>query len=379
MNPLRQLSAHGQSVWLDFIRRKLLRSGELAALIENDGLRGLTSNPAIFEKAIGGSSDYDEELGRYVALGIDDAGKLFETLAIADIRTAADLFGGVYEDSAALDGYVSLEVSPALAYDAAATIAEAHRLWNAVARPNLMIKVPGTAPCLPAVRRLIADGINVNVTLLFSRAAYRAVAQAFIDGIAERAARGQPVARVASVASFFVSRIDSAVDQDIDQRSAGGDPHAGALQRLRGKVAIANAKLAYQDYLGLFSGERWQALAGRGAQTQRLLWASTGTKNPAYPDTLYVDELIGDRTVNTMPPATMDAFRDHGTASAATLTADLDQAEAVMAAVERHAVPLEPITDRLVREGVQQFEDADRKLLQAVAAKCEALRAAAPG
>jgi len=373
MNHLKQLSSHGQSVWLDFIRRKLLSSGELARLIADDGLRGLTSNPAIFEKAIGGSNDYDATLETFVDLGIHDPRQIFEALAVTDIQHAADLFLGVYHECQATDGYVSLEVSPRLANDASATISEARRLWAAVNRPNLMIKVPGTASSLTAIRRLIGEGINVNVTLLFSRAAYREVARAFIDGIADLIKQGGDPRHVASVASFFISRIDAQVDAEIETRVAGGDPDAVGLQALTGKLAIANAKLAYQDYLELFSSDRWEAMAAQGAQTQRLLWASTGTKNPSYRDTLYVDELIGEHTVNTMPPATMDAFRDHG-AAADTLAHRVEQAREQIKAAAKLAIPLEAITDRLVREGIKQFEDADAKLIAAVQAKVDAIR-----
>lgn len=378
MSALNQLPALGQSVWLDFIRRRMLSAGELAGLIERDALGGLTSNPAIFEKAIGGSNDYDEALARYVDLGIEDPKALFEALAVEDIQHAADLFLPIYRRTDKADGYVSLEVSPKLAHDAGATIEEAHRLWKAVNRPNLMIKVPGTQPCVPAVRQLIADGINVNVTLLFSREAYRAVARAYIEGLEELAARGGDPRAVSSVASFFISRIDSQADQEIDDRIAGGDPDAEALRPLRGRIAIANAKLAYQDYLGLFAGAKWQTLMSHGARAQRLLWASTGTKNPAYPDTLYVDELIGDNTVNTMPPATMDAFRDHGHAESR-LTADVEGAQLVLKTADRLALNLESITDRLVRDGVRLFEEADDKLLAAVAAKVAALKQRAAG
>ncbi|MDT0498284.1 transaldolase [Algiphilus sp. W345] len=373
MSHLKQLSSLGQSVWLDFIRRKLLSSGELARLIADDGLRGLTSNPAIFEKAIGGSNDYDAALETFVDLGIHDPRQIFEALAVTDIQHAADLFLGVYHESQATDGYVSLEVSPQLANDASATINEARRLWAAVNRPNLMIKVPGTASSLAAIRRLIGEGINVNVTLLFSRSAYREVARAYIDGIADLIKQGGDPRRVASVASFFISRIDAQVDAEIEARIAGGDPDAAGLQALTGKLAIANAKLAYLDYLELFSSDRWEAMAAQGAQTQRLLWASTGTKNPSYRDTLYVDELIGEHTVNTMPPATMDAFRDHG-AAADTLGDRIEQAREQIKAAAKLAIPLEAITDRLVREGIKQFEDADAKLIAAVQAKVDAIR-----
>ena len=363
-NPLRQLLDHGQSVWLDFVSRPLLESGELARLIEADGIRGVTSNPSIFEKAIGQSSDYDADLARLVAEGDRPVEALFEALAIADIRRAADALRGVYDATTGADGFISLEVSPYLAMDTAGTIAEARALWRAVDRPNLMIKVPGTAPGVPAVRTLIAEGINVNVTLLFSIDAYEAVAEAYIDGLA---ACGGPIARVASVASFFVSRIDQSVEAIVARRLPGAtEEEAAALRGLAGKVAIANAKLAYRHYQGLIASPRWQALATRGARPQRLLWASTGTKSKDFPDTLYVDTLIGPDTVNTMPPATLAAVRDHG-GVATTLTTGLDEAEAVVTALGRLGISLSAITAELVQDGVRRFaEDAD-KLFAAVA------------
>lgn len=376
MSTLRTIHDFGQSIWLDYIRRDLLRSGGLRRLIDEDGLRGLTSNPAIFEKAIGGSSDYDAALRAEVSAGEQDPARLFEGLAIADIREAADQLQPVYEASDGVDGYVSLEVSPLLAQDTAGTLAEARRLWAAVQRPNLMIKVPGTPAGVPAIRELIADGINVNVTLLFARAPYAAVADAYRQGLEQRLAHGGSLRRIASVASFFVSRIDTAMDAEIAARMVREPEQASALSALLGRVAIANARLAYRDYQGLKADPRWQALARAGARPQRLLWASTGTKNPQYRDVLYVEELIGPETVNTLPPATMDAFRDHGQARAS-LIEDGAGAEAVMAAVERLALPLEAITARLVDEGVALFVEAHEKLLGAVLAKRDRLRPAA--
>ncbi len=363
-NPLRQLLDHGQSVWLDFVSRPLLDSGELARLIAVDGIRGVTSNPSIFEKAIGQSSDYDADLARLVAEGDRPVEALFEALAIADIRRGADALRGVYDATAGADGFISLEVSPYLAMDTAGTIAEARALWRAVDRPNLMIKVPGTTPGVPAIRTLIAEGINVNVTLLFSIDAYEAVAEAYIDGLAAYAGR---IAGVASVASFFVSRIDQSVEAIVARRLPSATAEeAAALRGLAGKVAIANAKLAYRHYRGLIASPRWQALAARGARPQRLLWASTGTKSKDFPDTLYVDTLIGPDTVNTMPPATLASVRDHG-AVATTLTTGLDEAEAVMATLGRLGISLSAITAELVQDGVRRFaEDAD-KLFAAVA------------
>src|SRR6266850_6001141 len=313
-NPLKTLQEYGQSVWLDFVSRDLLKSGELGRLIADDGLRGVTSNPSIFEKAIGHGDDYDELIAAAEAAGDRDPGALFEGLAIHDIQEGADALSPVYQQTQGRDGYISIEVSPYLAMQTNETIEEARRLWSSIGRHNLMVKVPGTRPGLPAIRTLIGEGINVNVTLLFSQKVYAEVADAYISGLEDLVAKGGDPHRVASVASFFVSRIDTLVDEALDKRIADtADPAAKArLAALKGKVAIANAKLAYRLYQQLFSDERWQRLAQHGAQTQRLLWASTGTKNKAYSDVLYVEELIGPDTINTMPPATMDAFRDHG-------------------------------------------------------------------
>ncbi|HEY1076434.1 MAG TPA: transaldolase [Fontimonas sp.] len=373
MNPLQQCHQLGQSLWFDFISRDLLASGGLARLIRDDGINGVTSNPAIFEKAIAATSDYDAALAPLVAAGERDPERLFESLAIADIVAAADALHGKYVESRAQDGYVSLEVSPQLALDESATVAAARRLWKAVARPNLMIKVPGTPAGAGALRQLIADGINVNVTLLFARSAYAAVAQAYLEGLEQWVAQGGDPARVASVASFFVSRIDSAMDAEINLRlSAADDAQRQALTALLGQVAIANAKLAYADYQRFIAQPRWQALAAKGAQPQRLLWASTGTKNPAYRDVIYVEALLGPQTVNTVPPATLDAFRDHGVAQVR-LTEGLDAAKAVFASVERLQLPLDAITERLVVEGLKLFADAHDSLLKAVAGKRDAL------
>src|SRR5262245_12465442 len=312
-NPLRALNVFGQSVWLDYIRRSLITSGELRRLVDHDGLRGVTSNPSIFEKAVSGSADYNDLFEAPDARRLD-AKALYEKLAVRDIQDAAETMRPVFNATSRRDGYVSLEVSPLLAYDTTGTIEEARRLWQAVARENLMIKVPATAEGIPAIRDLISEGINVNVTLLFSRDAYEQVANAYIEGLETRAARGGDLSRLASVASFFVSRIDTAVDTLIAARmETTTDAHErSVLQGLAGKVAIANARLAYQRYREIFSGPRWQALADKGAQTQRLLWASTGTKNARYRDVMYVEELVGPDTVNTIPQATLEAFRDHG-------------------------------------------------------------------
>src|SRR6202162_1350414 len=313
-NPLRTLQEYVQSVCLDFVSRDLLQSGELGRLISEDGLRGVTSNPSIFEKAIGHGNDYDELIAAAEAAADKDPGALFEGLAIHDIQEGADALSPVYQQTQGRDGYISIEVSPYLAMQTHETIEEARRLWHNVGRRNLMVKVPATGPGLPAIRTLIGEGINVNITLLFSQKVYAAVADAYISGLEDFVAKGGDPHKVASVASFFVSRIDTLVDEALDKRiAATADPAEKArVAALKGKVAIANAKLAYRLYQQLTSDERWQRLAQHGAQTQRLLWASTGTKNPAYSDALYVEELIGPDTVNTMPPATMDAFRAHG-------------------------------------------------------------------
>lgn len=355
MNPLLELKSLGQSVWLDYIRRDLIESGELARLVREDGLAGLTSNPAIFEKAIA-SGRYAGDIAAARAHGAGDAKSVYEALAIRDIRLAADAIRPVFDATDGADGHVSLEVSPGLAHDTAGTLEEARRLWTAVDRPNLMIKVPGTPEGVPAVRALIEEGINVNVTLLFSRAAHEAVARAHLEALEARAARGLPLARVASVASFFVSRIDTAVDALLP----AGSP-------LAGRAAIANAKLAYAAWQALVAGPRWRALESRGARPQRLLWASTSTKNPAYRDVVYVEELIGPQTVNTLPPATLEAFRDHGVARGS-LTGGVDEARATLAALDAAGVSLEAVTAKLLAEGLAQFSQAFATLLAAVEA-----------
>ncbi len=369
MNRLVELGSAGQAVWLDYLHRDLIRGGELASLIENDGLRGMTSNPSIFEKAIGEGQSYDEPIKAILDRGDADANSIYEHLAIADIRAAADAFRPTYDRLQRDDGYVSLEVSPYLAMDTAATVVEARRLWAAVDRPNLMIKVPGTEPGVAAIRTLIGEGINVNVTLLFGIDAYLAVAEAHIAGLEAWRARGGELARVRGVASFFVSRIDTVIDGQIDSRLAGSTAEeSAALKSLRGGVAIANAKIAYQRYLGLIQTPRWRALAQAGAKPQRLLWASTGTKDPAYSDVLYIDNLIGPDTVNTMPPKTMDAFRDHGRV-APTLTEDLQDAEETLGGAARLGLDLDKVTAGLVVDGVEKFAKAFDELLGAVQTK----------
>ncbi len=362
MNPLKQLEECGQSPWLDYLKRSLVESGELGALIERDGLKGLTSNPSIFEKAIAESEEYDGALKQFQAQGDHSISEIFEHLAIADIRAAADVLRAVYDETEGRDGYVSLECSPYLANDTEATVTEALRLWTAVERPNLMVKVPATPAGIPAIRELIGRGLNINITLLFSVDVYEQVVEAYISGLEHLKQAGGDISKSGSVASFFVSRIDTKIDKRLDSLS-----DKAAAERLRGKVAVANAKEAYARYKALFSSPRWERLAAAGAKTQRLLWASTGVKNPAYKDTLYVDELIGPDTVNTMPPATMDAFRDHGEAMPGAIERDIDGARATLAALASHGISLKEVTEQLVVEGVQQFADAFDKLLDAVA------------
>jgi transaldolase len=374
MNPLLTLQSLGQSVWLDYIRRDLISSGELARMVAEDGLRGMTSNPAIFEKAFGGSPDYAQAMAA-AARANRDSRSVYEALAIQDIRDAAAVLKPVYDATDGEDGFVSLEVSPELANDTEGTLAEARRLWRAVARPNIMIKVPGAPAGVPAIRRLISEGINVNVTLLFARSAYEAVAQAHLEGLEERLSRGEDVKGLAGVASFFVSRIDTAVDAMLEKKIAAA-PTAGRaeLESLLGKTAIANAKLAYVSFQEMLAGERWRKVAAAGARPQRLLWASTSTKNPRYRDVMYVEELIGSMTVNTLPPATMDAFRDHGVARES-LTEGVGEARALLDSIERHGISLAAVTAKLLEEGVEQFSDAFSKLRAAIDARVKSLAA----
>jgi len=365
-NPVLALGQYGQSVWLDFIRRSLISGGELKRLVEDDGLGGVTSNPAIFEKAIDGSDDYTtalRELGKNPDL---DAKAIFETLAVKDIQDAADVLRPVYDRTAKLDGYVSLEVAPDLANNTDGTLEEARRLWKMVGRPNVHIKVPATEAGIPAIRTLISEGINVNVTLLFARRAYEAVAHAYIEGLEMRLAKGGDLSHVASVASFFVSRIDTAVDAELEAKiKTASGAEKTALEALLGAVAIANAKLAYQSYKKLFAGPRWDTLKAKGAQVQRVLWASTGTKNPRYRDVLYVEELIGRDTVNTVPPETLAAFRDHGRLRAS-LEDNIVGATATLSALERAGISLEKVTDALLADGLKKFVEPFTKLLDAV-------------
>ena len=372
MNPLKDLEQFGQAPWLDNLSRGLVQSGELARLANEEGIKGLTSNPAIFEKAIGHSDEYDEEIAALLRSGVGDVGKIFRALAETDIKAAADVLKPVYESPWSVDGFVSMEVSPYIAHDAEATVAEAREIWAEVGRPNLMVKVPATPEGIPAIRQLISEGININVTLLFSRAMYVQVAEAYIAGL-EALPAGYDLSRVASVASFFVSRIDSMIDGKLEKliEAAEGE-NKEKLQALLGKVAIANAKLAYQDYERIFSGSRWEALAARGARPQRLLWASTGTKNKAYSDVLYVDNLIGHNTVNTMPPATVEAFRDHG-AVANTLRQNVEEAEKTLADLAETGISLDEVTDFLLEDGVRKFAVAADQLYGAIVQKSDAL------
>lgn len=371
-SPLNQLARCGQSIWLDFIRRDFTTNGSLKELVDHNVVRGVTSNPSIFEKAIGHGAEYEEETRALLAQKSLSAGELYEHLAVEDIQQACDVLAPVFNATNKRDGYVSFEVSPYIAHDQDATLHEARRLWRAVARDNLMIKIPATVEAVGAVRQAIAEGINVNVTLLFSIERYQDILEAYIAGLEARVAQGKAIDHVASVASFFVSRIDTKIDAEIDRRVADGDPQAEALQALRGKVAIANATCAYHYYKEVTESERWKALAAKGAQTQRLLWASTSTKDKAYRDVLYVEELIGDATVNTLPPITLEAFRDHGVAQPR-LAEGAEEARHVLTQADRLGLKLDAITDTLLTEGCAAFCLSFDALLGAVAARREAV------
>jgi transaldolase len=366
-NPLKALLEYGQSMWLDYIRRDLITSGKLKTMIDEDGLRGMTSNPSIFEKAIADSHLYDDMLKSLASQPDLNAVSRYEQIAIRDIQGAADILKPVYESSKFHDGYVSLEVSPLLANKTQETIEEGRRLWKTVNRENVMIKVPGTAEGLPAIRQLISEGININVTLLFAQEVYEKVAEAYIAGLEDLTKRGGNLKKMAGVASFFISRIDTLVDSLIEDKlkSTKDAQQQTLLKSLLGKVAIANGKLTYQRYQKIFSGPRWEALASKGAQTQRVLWASTSTKNPAYRDVMYVEELIGPDTVDTMPPATVDAFRDHGRVRNS-LTEDVPGAQKVMNDLEKAGISIKEVTTKLTTDGVKLFADAFHKLLEAV-------------
>lgn len=368
-NPLHELEAYGQSVWLDFIRRNLLTGGELKRMVDEDGLKGMTSNPSIFQKAIAGSNDYTEALNQLKKDSSLDEKAIYEKLAIDDIRQAADILRPVYKNTAGKDGYVSIEVSPYLARDTEGTIAEAERLWKTIERPNIMIKVPGTVEGIPAIKHLIGNGINVNVTLLFAQKRYEEVAEAFISGMEHLEKSGGDVSRVASVASFFVSRIDTMIDARLEEmlKETGDAGKEKQIRSIIGKIAIANAKLTYQKYLEIYKSERWKKLEAKGAHTQRLLWASTSTKNPSYPDTIYVDELIGKDTVNTIPPQTFEAFRDHGKLRNS-LTEDIEEARSQMKTLADLGISIKEITDALVTQGVDLFVEPFQQLLDTIEA-----------
>lgn len=364
-NPLRKLEAFGQSIWLDFIRRGMLVSGELAQLIEQDGLGGVTSNPAIFEKAISETGDYDQAIRE---LAENRAEEIYDRLTVEDIRRTADLFRSIHEKTDGRDGFVSLEVSPHLARDTAGTLTEARRLWQKVARPNVMIKIPGTREGLPAIRQLIREGLNINVTLLFSLSRYREVAEAYLAGLEERAADKRPLQGISSVASFFLSRIDVLADPLLERAMRAEGPSAALASELRGEVAIASAKAAYQIYLEIFNSERFRRLAEKGAFSQRLLWASTGSKNPEYSDVKYVEALIGPETVNTLPLETLAAYRDHGR-PAARLTEGEIEARRRLERLPEVGIDLDALTRQLEDEGVEKFVKPFDNLLKSLESK----------
>jgi transaldolase len=370
MDRLKQLHDAGTSIWLDYIDRAMLRNGDLKRGIREDSLVGMTSNPTIFEKALAEGTAYDEQLGE--APKDLTTWQLFELIETEDVRSACDVFAGVYTRSRGADGYVSIEVSPAVANDADATVDEARRLWATVDRPNVMVKVPGTLEGARAVRRLIADGVNVNITLLFSVEAHRRVIEAYLAALEHRVDAGQPIDMIASVASFFVSRVDSEVDKRLDAKIAADPGERAALEPLKGKAAIANARLAYRLFRSMFSGPRWEALAAQGARLQRPLWASTSTKNPEYRDVLYVEELIGPDTVNTMTPSTIDAFRHHGEVRR-TVDIGLDEAERTIAALAASGVPLPEVTDKLLADGLASFQKSFDTLIAGLERKERAL------
>jgi len=377
MNPIQQLhTEQDQSVWQDDISRALLANGALQQAIES-GIRGVTSNPSIFQKAIAGSDAYDEDIQAQLGEG-KSAAEIFQTVAVKDIQDTCDLFRPIYDESNGTDGFVSIEVLPSLARDTEGTLENARDLWKAVDRPNVMIKVPGTSECVSAIRTLLTEGVNVNVTLLFSLANYERVAVAFIEALEERQAKGLPVSGIASVASFFVSRVDTLADKQLDGVIAEGGANADLAASLKGKVAVANAQLAYETFLNLFKGDRFAPLAAAGAQVQRPLWASTGTKNKAYSDVLYVETLIGPETVNTAPVPTIEAFLDHGKV-ARTVDADLAGAHQVLDDLATVGLSIDQITSQLEEEGIATFITSYDGLLADVEAKREALAGAAAG
>jgi transaldolase len=368
-NPLKELGTLGQSIWLDYIRRDLMAGGGLRRLIEEDGLRGMTSNPAIFEKAIAESHDYDEDI-RAMALEGKDAGAIYETLSRRDVQSAADELRPLYDRTDGKDGYVSLEVNPHLAHDTNGTMQEARRLWGTVNRPNVLIKVPATAEGLPAIQQLISEGTNVNVTLLFGLPRYRQVAEAYIAGLEACAAHGEPVKRVASVASFFLSRIDALVDPLLEKIIARGGKEADLAKMARAQVAISSAKMAYQIYKELFGGDRFRKLAARGARVQRLLWASTSTKDPDYSDVKYVEALIGPDTVNTVPLETLDAYRDHGEPKAR-LEQEVEEARRVLEGLQELGISIDKVTQQLEDQGVEKFNRPFDKLMETLAQRSQ--------
>jgi transaldolase len=352
-NPLVKLGTFGQSIWLDYIRRKMIDSGELKKFIDEDGLKGVTSNPSIFEKAIAGSDDYDADIRKQAQAG-KSIEEIYETLTVEDVGQGADVFRPVYDRLDGKDGFVSLEVNPHLAHDTQGSIAEARRLWQALNRPNVFIKIPATKAGLPAIQQLISEGINVNVTLLFGLPRYKEVAEAYIAGMESRAGKGQPLNRVASVASFFLSRIDVLLDPKLEKLAAAGGPKATGAKELQGQIAIASAKIAYTIYQEIYGSERFKKLAAQGARPQRLLWASTSTKNPAYPDVKYVEPLIGPETVNTLPLETLEAYRDHGN-PASRLTEEVERAASYLQRLPEMGIDLNQATQQLEDEGVEKF------------------------
>lgn len=373
---IRALREAGQSIWLDFIHRGILKSGELRRLVEQ-GVSGVTSNPTIFEKAITGSTDYDEGVGRLVDQG-KSAADIYEALVVEDVRAACDSLRGRFDETQGADGFVSVEVSPLLAADTAGTMKEVRRWASLVSRPNLLVKIPATPEGIPAIEEMIAEGRNINITLIFSLDMYRRVIEAYLKGLERRAAAGQPLDRIASVASFFVSRIDTEADKRLEAHAAAAsDPEeAERIRSLRGKVAVANAKLAYEMFRGIFAGERFKALASRGARVQRPLWASTSTKNPAYPDLLYVEPLVGPDTVNTLPPQTLEALRDHGRIVPGAVMQDLDGARAVFARLAEIGISMDDVTHTVLVAGVKLFADSFTQLLAAIESKRQAMAGA---
>jgi transaldolase len=373
MNPIQTLHKLGQSIWLDYIERGMVQSGELKRMVDV-GVRGVTSNPTIFQQAITKSDAYQADLQQLAKQG-KSAKEIFESLAVADIQAAADVLRLAYDSSNGQDGFVSIEVTPDLAYDTEGTIAQARHLHQAVNRPNLMVKVPATLEGIPAIRQLTAEGVNVNITLIFSLEHYAMVMDAYLSGLEQRVAAGQPINRIASVASFFVSRVDTNVDERLSELAKSYPDQADGILALQGKIAVGNAKLAYRQFQQVFMGARWEPLSEAGAQLQRPLWASTSTKNPKYPDLLYVDNLIGPHTVNTMPPKTLEDFQDHGVP---TLTVDrgLEEVEAQMLALHKYGISLTEVTDELEDEGVQKFTDSYNQLIDAIAKRRDELVAA---